>query len=146
MRKQFSKSDIKQFLEEHPKASAFLTKKSNVAQEDNLLVIDGINAYFLHADVWVPTLHLLVKYPDTLPKLTVDKGAIKFVVNGADIMRPGITACEACSKDDYVVIVDENFSKPIAVGQVMLASDELLATTNGKVVKNVHRVGDAIWG
>lgn len=145
MRKQWSKSDIKQFLNLHPKAELFISKKSDVVQDNDLLLVDGVKAFFMHEQLWVPTLHVLLKHPDLLPKLTVDKGAIKFVVNGADVMRPGIVACEDALVGEAVVIVDENFSKPIAVGKLTVSSRALMEATSGKLVKNLHRVGDEIW-
>lgn len=30
--------------------------------------------------------------PDMMPKIQVDKGAIKFILSGADIMCPGLTS------------------------------------------------------
>ena len=38
---------------------------------------------------WCPTLKLLHQYPFMLPHERVDKGAIKFVLSGANIMCPG---------------------------------------------------------
>ncbi|XP_043683010.1 malignant T-cell-amplified sequence 1 homolog isoform X2 [Vespula pensylvanica] len=41
---------------------------------------------------WMPTLRLLHKYPFFLPMEQVDKGAIRFVLSGANIMCPGLTS------------------------------------------------------
>lgn len=41
---------------------------------------------------WFPTLRILHQYPDMMPKLRTDKGAIKFVLSGANIMCPGLTS------------------------------------------------------
>ena len=126
MRKQFSKSDIKQFLVEFPYVSEYMDKKSNVAQEDDALIINN-EVLFLRIDNnWVPSLKLLLK-KILIPKVVVDKGAIRFVVNGADIMRPGITACDEFEKDTCVVIVDETVGRPIAVGKALLSSTDLMA-------------------
>lgn len=144
MRKQFSKSDIKQFLEEVPYAQDFMDKKSNVAQVDNLLYVNN-QPLFIHLfDEWVPSLKLLLK-KIVLPKVVVDKGAIKFVVNGADIMRPGITQCDDFEKDSFVVIVDETVGTPIAIGKCHLSSKELMEQTGGKHITNLHYVGDEYW-
>lgn len=35
---------------------------------------------------------LLITDPNILPKLQVDKGAIKFVLSGANVMCPGLTS------------------------------------------------------
>jgi len=40
----------------------------------------------------VPTLRLLHKYPCLLPKIQIDKGGIKFILNGANVMCPGLTS------------------------------------------------------
>ncbi|MCA9478147.1 MAG: RNA-binding protein [Nanoarchaeota archaeon] len=144
MRKQFSKSDIKQFLEQFPFASSFMDKKSDVVQEDDVLLVNK-ESLFLNIDgEWVPSLKFLLKKP-VLPKVVVDKGAIRFVVNGADIMRPGITACDSFEKDSFVVIVDETVGKPIAVGKCLLSSEDLMKETGGKHIKNLHYVGDDFW-
>merc|ERR1712164_52343 len=39
-----------------------------------------------------PTLRLLHKYPNMLPHVRVDRGAIKHVMQGAHIMCPGLTS------------------------------------------------------
>ena len=38
--------------------------------------------------------------PNMLPKLQVDKGAIKFILSGANIMAPGLTSRGACMDTD----------------------------------------------
>ena len=143
-RKQFSKSDIKKFLEANPLANEFVTKKSVVVQEDNVLLVNSQPFYLFIKNVWVPSLRLLLK-KIVLPKVVVDKGAIRFVINGADVMRPGITTCEPFEKNDVVVIVDETLGKPIAVGEALFSSQDLLAKAEGKVIKNLHYVGDEYW-
>ena len=73
-------------------------------------------------------------------------GAIRFVVNGADIMRPGIVEIEAgIKKDDFVAVVDKNNQKPLAVGIALFSSEEMKAMSSGKVIKNIHYVGDELW-
>lgn len=94
----------------------------------------------------VPTLLLLQENSALLKKITVDSGAVRFVANGADIMRPGIVACDdGINAGDGVVIVDEKYGKMLAVGLALFSSDEIRAMDKGKVVKNLHYVGDAIW-
>ena len=41
---------------------------------------------------WFPTLRVLHQYPEMMPKLRTDQGAIKFVLSGANIMCPGLTS------------------------------------------------------
>ena len=73
-------------------------------------------------------------------------GAIKFLIGGADIMRPGITYFdEGIQKGDFVVIVDENNSKAIALGLALESTQNMKLQEKGKVIKNIHYVGDWIW-
>jgi len=102
-------------------------------------------AFFYYENKIVPTLKLL-QQKIILKKIVVDMGAIKFVVNGADIMRPGIVEIEeGIAKDDFIVIVDVNNNKPLAVGIALLNSEDMRSATAGKVIKNIHHVGDELW-
>jgi PUA-domain protein len=126
-----------------------LSKKDNVVlvEDENYKIVTVNKApyFFYYEDKMVPTLKLL-QTKDLLKKITVDMGAIKFVVNGADIMRPGITRIqEGIEKDEFIVIVDENHQKPLAVGIALLSAEEMEKASSGKVIKNIHYVGDDIW-
>lgn len=57
-----------------------------------LLLVGGEIIFFSHEGLWFPTLRLLHKYPTMMTKMTVDKGAIRFVLGGANIMCPGFTS------------------------------------------------------
>jgi len=93
-----------------------------------------------------PTLRALLDGIIQIPTITVDMGAVKFVVNGADIMRPGITKVDdSVSANGIVAIVDERHGKPLAVGVSMLSASDLRAAVNGKVVKSIHHINDDLW-
>jgi PUA domain protein len=81
-----------------------------------------------------------------LPKVVVNMGAIQHICNGADIMAPGIVRVEGkFGKDDLVLVVDEKYEKTLAVGLALIDSETLASTTHGKILKNIHYVGDKIW-
>jgi PUA domain protein len=81
-----------------------------------------------------------------LPQVIVNMGAIPHVCNGADIMAPGIVAVNGgFEKDDFVVIVDEQHKKPLAIGTALYDSETLRNLKQGKTIKNVHWVGDNLW-
>ncbi|MFZ2375619.1 MAG: RNA-binding protein [Methanothrix sp.] len=74
----------------------------------------------------------------------VDSGAVRFVVNGADIMKPGIVQADPeISPGDLVVIIEERHKKPLAIGRALVAGTEMRG--EGKAVKSLHHVGDQIW-
>jgi len=81
-----------------------------------------------------------------LRKITVDMGAVPHICNGADIMAPGIIRVDGeFSENAFVLIVDERHGKPLAIGQALLNSESMEKTKRGRVVKNLHYVGDGVW-
>jgi len=59
----------------------------------NLVVVNNVPLFFNIRDgPYMPTLRLLHQYPDIMKKFQVDRGAIKFVLSGANIMCPGLTS------------------------------------------------------
>lgn len=81
-----------------------------------------------------------------LPHIVVDMGAVPHVASGADVMAPGIRRVEGeFPASSLLVIVDEKYGKPLAVGRALVDSPTMGATRKGKVVKNLHYVGDQIW-
>lgn len=145
MRKQYSKSDIKRLLNSIKSADSIMTKKSQVYEDENILFVDNKPSFIRIDKTWIPHLKLILTHDELLPKVTVDKGAIKFVIKGADIMRPGITKIEEFEKGEFVTIVDENYNKPLAIGKTLLDSIEMTAQENGKSIANIHRIGDEFW-
>jgi len=82
---------------------------------------------------------------EKFPKVIVDMGAVKFVCNGATVMRPGIKKYSDFNKDQIVCIVEESRNKFLAVGRALVSSKELETMTKGEVVKNLHYISDEFW-
>jgi PUA-domain protein len=84
---------------------------------------------------------------ELMPKkklVVVDAGAVRFVVNGADIMNPGIVEADPeIAAGDLVIIVEERHKKPLAIGRALIPGLEMKG--EGKAVKSLHHVGDQIW-
>jgi len=94
----------------------------------------------------IPSLRALNDGLVKLPTITVDMGAVPYVTNGADIMAPGIThVTNGLVVGDIVTIIDENYGKSLAVGELLFDSDNIKQTEKGKVIKNLHYVNDSIW-
>jgi len=80
------------------------------------------------------------------PVVTVDSGAVKFVVSGANIMRPGITKIEGdFNAGDLVVVKEEKYGKAISVGLAKAPKLEVEASKKGVVIENLHYAGDKYW-
>ncbi len=115
-------------------------------EKNKIVFVNKSPAFFYVGDKLIPTLKYILQNPQTLKQITVDAGAIKFIVNGADVMRPGIKDIqEGIHKEEIIVIVDENHKKPLAVGLALFSGEEMKQAVKGKVVKNLHYVGDGVW-
>jgi len=85
------------------------------------------------------------EFPPTKRTVTVDAGAIQFVSNGADTMRPGIVeTTDDIEKGDLVVINEESHGKFLAIGRALVDADEMTGK-EGRVVESVHHVGDDLY-
>lgn len=148
IRKRLSGKEIKQLnlkIEDSCKLENFIDKKDKVELlDEKVIVVNDKPCFIIHEGKIAPTLKLNME-KDILPKVTVDMPAVKFMVNGADVMRPGITKTEDFAKDDFVVIVDESHGKQLAIGQAIHGSKEIENMNKGKVLLNLHWVGDFIW-
>jgi PUA domain protein len=80
-----------------------------------------------------------------LPQVVVDKGAVPYLSNGADVMVPGIVSYSKFEKDDVVNVVVEEYMVPLVIGVSLLSSSELDNIKKGKAIKNLHYKGDEIW-
>lgn len=107
-------------------------------------LITGDTTRVLHIDqAYVPFLSdisLLEKFPT----VGVDMGAIRFVCNGADIMRPGIESHDPFDAGQTVT-VSEPRGKYLAVGKAVVGSASLVDMKHGNVVKNLHYISDRYW-
>ncbi len=111
-----------------------------------ILLLEGEIIFFEHEGRMFPALRALLDGLIDVPKITVDMGAVRFVVNGADIMRPGITEIDDRVKENgIVVIVDENHGKALAVGVSKMSAETLRAASGGKVIKSIHHINDDLW-
>jgi len=113
---------------------------------DTLYAVNNVLKLWKSKEGYIPVLTLLLNKQVDLKKIVVDKGAIRFVTNGADVMRPGITKIDSSiKKGDIVVIVDENHDRALAIGRAMLDANQMEDKNSGKVVKNVHTIQDDVW-
>ena len=93
-----------------------------------------------------PFINYLAENNVPIQKIVVDMGAVRFMMSGADVMRPGIVKIsETIEKDDIVAIVEETHGKPLSIGRAMYDAAEIQAKDSGKVVKTIHHFGDKFY-
>jgi PUA-domain protein len=146
-RKRLSKKEIKDLNEQVKPYNHEFDKKAQIELvEDKYFFVENELSFFLYENTLLPTLKWQLKNGVCLPTITVDQGAIKFVIKGADIMRPGITNITSYLENGTIVtIIDENKSTPIAIGKMLLSSSDMQKADSGKVVGSVHYFGDDLW-
>ncbi|KAJ8655238.1 hypothetical protein O0I10_009106 [Lichtheimia ornata] len=115
------------------------------------LSVNGVILFFQHFDgPYFPTLKLLHKYPDLLPKLQVDRGAIKFVLSGANIMCPGLTSKGArmdvdLPEESMVAIMAEGKENALAIGWLKMSTEDIRKKNKGIGCDNIHHLNDTLW-
>lgn len=146
MKKTLKNKEVKEFIKKiQDLFNLELSKKDKYELQDNLILINGVPKFFYYEDKIVPTLKLILEN-NFLKKITIDMGAVPYAAKGADMMRPGITEIEDnIENNEVVAIVDETHSKPIALGITLFSGPEIKEMSKGKVIKNIHYIGDEIW-
>jgi PUA domain protein len=140
--------DLRETIEAHagvdPEGEAFEKVVLSESPFDVVLV-DGSPAVMYVDDEPSLTVRGANTYPPTERVVTVDAGAVSFVSNGADVMRPGIVEADtAIETGDLVAIAEETHGKVLAIGRALVDGSEMVGDS-GKVVESVHHVGDDLY-
>ena len=114
--------------------------------EDGVVFVNLDSLTFVKTkDRFVPFLGS-PKVLEMFPSAVVDEGAIRFLLNGADVMRPGIRRFDDWGASGAVVVVkEEKKERAIAIGLSTVSGSEASAMTKGSCLKNLHHVGDRYW-
>ncbi|KAA8908628.1 hypothetical protein TRICI_004746 [Trichomonascus ciferrii] len=149
---------LDQFPDAEPVIDEIIPKKSQLMQVkcSNKISLYAIGSEILFIqhfdDALVPTLRLVHKYPSIFPSVRVDRGAIKFVLGGANIMCPGLTSKGAqlpdapgYEKGQIVAIYAENKEHSLAVGEMTMSTEEIKSINKGIGVNLVNYLGDGLW-
>lgn len=110
-----------------------------------VVLVDGEPAVQYVDDEPFLTVQGANQFPPERRIVTVDAGAVSFVSNGADVMRPGIVDVEGdIDAGDLVVIAEETHGKVLAVGRALVDGADMQGDA-GKVVESIHHVGDELF-
>jgi len=94
----------------------------------------------------IPTL-VAVKLSgmDSLPYAVVDEGAVKHLLNGADVMAPGIIEVTSFNVGDIVSVWNPSKTTPLVIGKALMSPNEILTKKRGRAIRNIHYAGDKVW-
>ena len=116
---------------------------AETASKFNIYIIDK-KPLVMEQEEWAfPTLRGAVLRPFSGRRIAVDMGAVPYMINGADVMRPGIVSVT----DDVraglpALVVDESHDKPLAVVIPLYDAAGIIALEKGRAAKNLHYSGD----
>lgn len=147
LRKTEKKKLINDIEEAFNDASMFGGSKLEYVETDewDFIFVDGEPLLFKVDGKIFPTVKGALSLNPEQRRVMVDSGAVSFVVNGADIMGPGIVRADPLIREgDFVIIVEEAHGKALAIGRALVPGTEM-AGKKGKAVKSIHYVGDKIW-
>ena len=114
--------------------------------EYSVILVDGKPLLFEIEGQLFPTVRGALEMELNKRIVTVDKGAIRFVSNGADIMAPGIVEADSEIKaGDLVIIMEEAHRKPLAIGKALMNGSQMVEADSGKAIKSITHVGDKLW-
>ena len=93
-----------------------------------------------------PTIRGAIAHPFSARNIVVDAGAVRFMAKGADVMRPGIVRVSDDIREGHpVLITEETYGKPLAVGIAAFDAADINAAETGKMARTFHYVGDELW-
>jgi len=117
----------------------------NETEVAEIFIVNGKPLLAKSGSAFFPTL-VFDEVFSFLPRIVVDMGAVPYVCKGADVMAPGVVDIEGRFKEnDLLLIVDERHGKPLAIGVALFDSQAMKTQRHGKIVKNIHHVGDKLW-
>ncbi len=123
------------------------TARYSLSESESGIVVDKSNVIAIEKSGHIfPCLRIVRRVKMKIGIIKVDIGAIRFVVKGADIMRPGITHIdEQINEGDLVLVIEEQKKSPLSFGIAMYDSVDMKAMQTGKCVKNLHHLKDTWW-
>mmetsp|Transcript_56466 Transcript_56466/g.121188 ORF Transcript_56466/g.121188 Transcript_56466/m.121188 type:complete len:566 (+) Transcript_56466:20-1717(+) len=93
-----------------------------------------------------PTLTSLWRCPEALATVTIAPPVSKFVINGADVMAPGILAVDDSAQvGNFVSIFVAGNPSAVGVGVLLLSPADIISRREGRAVQAAHHFGDCLW-
>lgn len=88
----------------------------------------------------IPMMRLLHRYPLMMDAMQCDKGAIKHIFSGSNVMAPGLISAggKLCPDLDVmapVQITAEGKQHAMAIGVLAMSSDEILKEKKGEAIQ-----------
>ncbi|USS41365.1 RNA-binding protein [Thermococcus aggregans] len=158
-----SKKEVKKIISEMAKIFGEEVAEKLISKNDQVLVgefdkttqilfVNGKPRFIRREGLIFPLVITLYELSDKEDlrkwkrRVVVDKGAVPYILNGADVMAPGIVdADEEIKEGDFVFVVEEEYGRPLAIGIALMDGKSMKEKKRGKAVKVIHHAKDKIW-
>jgi len=133
------KTDVEQLLGSKPRIEV------NETEAAEIFILNGKSLLARSGGELFLTLAFEEIFP-FISRIVVDMGAVPYVCKGADVMAPGVVSVKGeFEENDLLLVMDERHGKPLAIGVALFNSQVIKNMKHGKIVKNIHHVGDELW-
>jgi PUA domain protein len=111
--------------------------------EDKIILLDDMPLLILVNNLIIPSLfNANIK---KLPFFKVDAGAVPHILNGADVMAPGITQYPNEINEGMIVSVKSENDDFLCIAKVLDSALEKIKLKKGKVLSNLHYKNDKYY-
>lgn len=106
----------------------------------------------------MPHLRLVHAFPNAVPTIGIDRGAIRFVLSGAALMAPGLTSAGGRLPDpekipsereleagEVVAVTAEGKEEICMIGVLKVGTEDVKKKPKGHVMELTHYLGDWMW-
>lgn len=150
-----SNSSIKQIKTQFPvDLSEFIAKEDtfeSIKTVDKVSYVfrNGVPVFQMDGNRYMPTVKCIHLVPSMLTKVVVDKGAIKHLINGADVMAPGLrhptSVYPPVSVGELVAIYGCDKHTALGVGEIVMDNSQVEEKKTGVAIKLLSHLGDKIY-
>jgi malignant T-cell-amplified sequence len=97
----------------------------------------------------IPTLRILHRFPFMMPHMQCDKGAIKHIMSGSDVMCPGLTSpgarMDEVPEGTVVAITAEGKEHAMGIGITTMSSKDIRQINKNVGIRLIMNLTDAMW-
>ena len=98
----------------------------------------------------MPMMRLLHMYPEMMPQMVCDSGAIRHIFSGSNVMAPGLTSEGGVISDGLevgapVAVMAQGKKHAMAVGYLAMSSKDIKDTGKGMAIEIIQFLNDSLW-
>ena len=98
----------------------------------------------------LPMLRVLHRFPDMMTHMQCDKGAIRHIFSGSNVMAPGLTSeggiiKDGCEEGHPVAIMAEGKKHAMGIGFMTMSSKDIKDQGKGNAIELIQFMNDSLW-